>query len=113
MPLSISVTDRLKYQHESISELIEDFSEADLKERINPEKWSVFENIAHLAAYQPTFIHRLGLMLDGKKPKFERYVADNDPVFQAILLPKTDHIRRIKVTCLRCKGPNIYSAIRT
>jgi hypothetical protein len=40
------------------------------------------------------------------------FTGDN-PVFQAILLPKTDHIRRIKVTCLRCKGPNIYSAIRT
>ena len=37
----------------------------------------------------------------------------DDPVFQAILLPKTDYIRRIKVTCLRCKGPNIYSVIRT
>jgi len=85
MPLSISVTDRLKYQHESISELIEDFSEAELKERIIPEKWSVFENITHLAAYQPTFIYRLGLMLDGQKPKFERYVADNDPVFHEYL----------------------------
>ena len=85
MPLSISLTGRLQYQHETISELIEGFSEVQIKERINPEKWSVFENIAHLAAYQPTFIYRLGLMLEGKKPKFERYVAENDPVFHEYL----------------------------
>ncbi|MBS1597121.1 MAG: DinB family protein [Bacteroidetes bacterium] len=85
MPLSISITGRLQHQHETISELIQGFSETQLKERIIPEKWSAFENITHLAAYQPTFIYRLKLMIDGQKPKFERYVADNDPLFHEYL----------------------------
>jgi hypothetical protein len=85
MALSTSVISRLQYQHETVSELIGDFNEMQLKERLNPDKWSVFENITHLAAYQPTFIYRLGLMLEGQKPRFDRYVADNDPLFQEYL----------------------------
>jgi len=85
MPLSISVVGRLEHQHETISELIGDITEAQLKERVNPDKWSAFEQIVHLAAYQPTFIYRLELMLEGKKPGFERYVAENDPRFYEYL----------------------------
>lgn len=85
MPLSISLTDRLQHQHETILDLTEGFTEAQLKERVIPEKWSAFENIVHLAAYQKTYIDRIALILDGKKPKFERYVADNDPLFHEYL----------------------------
>ena len=49
MPLSISLTDRLQHQHETILDLIEGFTEAQLKERVVPEKWSAFENIVHLS----------------------------------------------------------------
>lgn len=85
MPLSLSIVGRLEHQHETISELIEGESEARVKERIYPDKWSAFENIVHLAAYQPTFIQRVELILDGNKPKFARYVADNDPLFHEYL----------------------------
>jgi hypothetical protein len=81
MPLSPSVLARLKYQHETLNELINGLTEAQLKERINPDKWSAFENIVHLVAYQPTFFHRLQLIAQKDSPLFERYVADNDPVF--------------------------------
>jgi len=85
MPLSISVITRLEHQHETVSELIAGLTEIQLKERVYPDKWSAFENIVHLAVYQPTFIHRLSLMLDGNKPRFERYVAENDPLFHDYL----------------------------
>jgi hypothetical protein len=81
MPLSDSILARLQYQHKTIDELINDLSEEQLKHRINPDKWSAFENIVHLAAYQPIFIQRINLMLNENEPLFERYVADNDPVF--------------------------------
>ncbi|MEO5591437.1 MAG: DinB family protein [Chitinophagaceae bacterium] len=82
MPLSASVLARLKHQHETLNELIKGLTEAQLKEQINPGKWSAFENIVHLTAYQPTFFHRLQLIASKENPLFERYVADNDPVFQ-------------------------------
>jgi len=85
MPLSISVIGRLEHQHETISELIAGIPEMQLKKRVHADKWSVFENITHLAAYQPTFMQRLTLILEGNKPRFERYVADNDPLFYEYL----------------------------
>ena len=85
MPLSESILARLQYQYKTIDELISGLTEEQLKHRINPDKWSAFENIVHLAAYQPTFIKRLNLMLNENEPLFERYVAENDPVFYEYL----------------------------
>jgi hypothetical protein len=81
MPLSESILTRLQYQHKTIDELIDGLSEGQLTTRVNPDKWSAFENIVHLSAYQPTFIQRINLILNENEPLFERYVADNDPVF--------------------------------
>ncbi|HSZ85863.1 MAG TPA: DinB family protein, partial [Puia sp.] len=81
MALSESILTRLQYQHKTIDELIDGLSEEQLETRVNPDKWSAFENIVHLAAYQPIFIQRINLMLTENEPLFERYVAENDPVF--------------------------------
>jgi DinB superfamily len=81
MPLSQSVLARFQYQHQTIDELIIGLNEEALKHRTKPDKWSAFENIVHLAAYQPVFIERVNLILKETEPLFERYVADNDPRF--------------------------------
>lgn len=81
MPLSTSLTSRLSTQPESLPVLIRGLSEAELKQEVNPGKWSAFDNIVHLAAYQPTFIERLQRMGRENSPRFERYIADNDPLF--------------------------------
>jgi hypothetical protein len=80
--LSPSIIVRLKHQHETLLELLSGFAEASLRTRVIPEKWSVFEQTAHLAAYQPTFLTRLQQMAKQDNPSFERYVADNDPHFR-------------------------------
>jgi len=81
MPLSSSIQTRLEYQHETVSELIKGLSEEQLKNRINPDKWSAFEQIAHIVAYQPVFLERMHLVAQKDNPQFERYTADNDPHF--------------------------------
>jgi hypothetical protein len=85
MPLSDSILTRLQFQHETILELITGLPEERLKQRVNPEKWSAFENIAHLAAYQPVFYRRLEVMESENDPGFERYTAESDPLFPAYL----------------------------
>lgn len=85
MPLSDSIIARLQYQHQTIAELTKNFTEEQLRHRINPDKWSAFENIVHLAAYQPTFIQRIELMLEEDNPLFERYVAEKDDHFYECL----------------------------
>jgi len=85
MPLSASILARLQYQHQTIHELIKGLPEETLRQRVNPEKWSAFENIAHLAAYQPVFIGRLERMKNEPSPEFERYIAEKDPFFPSYL----------------------------
>lgn len=82
MPLSLSIQSRLKHQHETLSELIKGLSEEQLKKRINPDKWSAFEQITHLVAYQPLFLKRMQLIAQKDSPLFEKYTADSDPHFQ-------------------------------
>lgn len=81
MPLSNAIQCRIKSQHESLAEIIRGLPETRLRERTKPDKWSAWENIAHLAAYQPTFLRRLQQINHVDKPVFERYVADSDPLF--------------------------------
>jgi hypothetical protein len=72
---------RLRYQHETIGELIGTLSEQQLRQRIDPAKWSAFENIAHLACYHPVFLHRIQRIEEENNPFFSRYVAEADPEF--------------------------------
>jgi uncharacterized damage-inducible protein DinB len=72
---------RLKYQHETIAELVHGLPEAQLRKEVDPGKWSVHQNIAHLASYQEVFLERLRRIQTEHEPQFGRYVADNDPAF--------------------------------
>jgi len=85
MPLSKSVITRLEFQHQTIRDLIGDLPEEMLRRNIIPNKWSAFENIAHLDAYQPMFFWRLERMQQESNPRFERYVAEQDPKFAGTL----------------------------
>jgi DinB superfamily len=83
MTLSHSLITRLQFQHQTVRELIEGRNGDQLKLRAIPDKWSAFENIAHLVSYQPVFHVRLEKILSETNPSFERYVADTDPEFEA------------------------------
>jgi hypothetical protein len=85
MPLSSSIAARLQFQHLSIREITADISPEALRHPVNPGKWSAFENVAHLAAYQPVFIDRLERLGRDASPAFGRYVAEDDPVFHRCL----------------------------
>ncbi|HEX6181574.1 MAG TPA: DinB family protein [Chitinophagaceae bacterium] len=78
---------RLRYQHQTLSELVSPFTEEQLRLPVNPGKWSVLENVAHLAAYQPVFLERIATIQHRDEPEFGRYVAENDPAFP----PMTRH----------------------
>lgn len=76
---------RLQHQHQSIREIIGDLSDATLRLRPQPDKWSALDHIAHLAAYQPVFIERLDRIAWESSPSFGRYVAEQDPQFPGYL----------------------------
>lgn len=51
----------------------------DLTRRVVPEKWSVQENVAHLARYNEIFLQRVHRILTENKPALPRYRAEEDP----------------------------------
>jgi len=87
---------RLQHQQETLKELVADFTEEQLRRRVDPEKWSAFENLAHLAVYQPVFLTRIERIGKEKDPRFERYVAEQDALFPISLeRGMTDLLREI------------------
>jgi hypothetical protein len=72
---------RLQYQPSSLDILLKGLTEEEVKARPIPDKWSVFENLAHLARYHEVFSERIGLITAGDTPLFQRYKADDDPGF--------------------------------
>jgi len=95
MQLSESIYSRLRYQHKTLAALTEGHSEEQVKRRVNPDKWSSFENMVHLVSYQPTFIHRIDLILSEESPLFGRYIAEQDPLFSAYLKKSPEELTDI------------------
>jgi hypothetical protein len=83
MALYKSLYDRLKSQHEAIEEIISDVGNSRLTYYPSPGKWSIHDNIAHLAKYQPVFLERIHTILKNNSPSFDRYKAENDPEFES------------------------------
>lgn len=52
-------------------------------EKIIKDKWSIHDNIAHLAGCQPIFIDRIQAILLNDEASFESYVAEYDEEFPA------------------------------
>ena len=92
MNLYPSLTDRLKTQHESLPVLIANIDKAHLELNPVPGKWSIKDNIAHLAKYQPLFIERMNKILANDGIAFDRYNAALDPEFPAWQIRETEDL---------------------
>lgn len=90
MEIQSSISTRFQYQHKTLIDLIDGLSDEQLRRNINPGKWSIFENIVHLAVYQHAFIARVKQMIAENNPSFHRYIAEDDPLFKDYLV-KTTH----------------------
>ena len=101
MAQSSSVTTRLTYQHKTLFELVEKLSDSEIRKQVIPGKWSVFENIVHLATYQHTFLHRIEEILNKENPSFQRYTAETDPLFIDALTKPTREITKDFVSTRR------------
>lgn len=100
MPLS--TLDRLKTQHLTLSDIISHLNAEKILCKPVTEKWSIHENMAHLAKYQKLFIERLDKILISDLPEFEPYNAEIDLEFDRwiqkspdILLTEINADRRI------------------
>jgi hypothetical protein len=95
-----SLTHRLKEQHKTIASLIINLNNRQLSAHVVKGKWSIHENIAHLAKYQPVFLDRIRKILTMDEPEFGSYRAEDDDEFEIYcaftpyeLLKKISHDR--------------------
>jgi len=109
MALPTSITTRLEYQHKSLLDIIEGLSDEQIRWQIIPGKWSIFENIVHLATYQHAFIKRLHQILEEEKPQFPRYVPEADPLFHDNCSKATREIMQDLLTTRREMIIKIFS----
>ena len=82
MPLYTSLHNQLKDQHQIIEQIV---SRVDgNRQTLFPAagKWSIKDNIAHLAKYQPIFTERINTILNTNEPHFGRYKAEDDLDFE-------------------------------
>jgi hypothetical protein len=50
----------------------------DFTRRVNAEKWSAHENLAHLARYHEILLEKIERILNEDRPVFSRYRAEED-----------------------------------
>jgi hypothetical protein len=87
-----SLLNRLSSQIDALNHLLYGLTEEQTRERSQPDKWSIFENIAHLGRYQEIFLDRMQRITTGETPSFVRYVAEDDPGFNDWLQLSTDEL---------------------
>ncbi len=76
-----SLAERLKNQHKTIASLIIKLNNRQIQQHPVRGKWSIHENIAHLAKYQPVFLDRVRKVLAIEEPEFAAYRAEDDEEF--------------------------------
>ncbi len=79
--IPISSLNRIANQYEVIFSFIKGSTREKIMQKPPTGKWSIHENLAHVARYQEVFIDRIHAILQGDNPAFERYDAARDPVF--------------------------------
>jgi uncharacterized damage-inducible protein DinB len=70
---------RLRTQLDVLPLLLGSATEASLRQRPAPGKWSALENLAHLARYHEVFMERLRRIMAEDSPPLGRYRAEEDP----------------------------------
>lgn len=113
MQLPSSVSTRLQYQHKSLIEIIDGLSDEQIRMAVNPGKWSIFENIVHLTAYQHIFINRVKEMLELPTPSFQRYMAEADPMFHEKCTRSTREIMQDLLTTRKEMSAGLLSFTET
>jgi uncharacterized damage-inducible protein DinB len=94
MEIHSNISTRLQYQHKSLLDIIDGLSDEQIRRPVIPGKWSIFENIVHLTVYQHVFIDRIKKMIAEDTPLFERYAAENDPLFHDALAKSSHEIMK-------------------
>jgi hypothetical protein len=97
VPLAPSSAARLATQLDVLPALLEGASPDALQRRTRAGKWSVHENLAHLARHHAVVIERVRRILAEDRPALPRYSAEDDPEWPVwAALSATDVLTRLR-----------------
>ena len=110
MPLSPSSASRLASQLECLPALLEGAAPDALRRCTRSGKWSVHENLAHLARHHAVVLDRVRKVLAEDRPTLPRYAAEEDAEWPAwAALPLEEILARL--TALRAELLAIVSGL--
>jgi hypothetical protein len=96
VPLSPSSAARLATQLECLPALLEGAAPGALERRTRSGKWSVRENLAHLARHHEVVLDRVRKVLTEDRPRLPRYAAEEDAEWPAwVALPMDEVLARL------------------
>lgn len=96
VPLSPSSAARLATQLECLPALLEGAAPGALERRTRSGKWSVRENLAHLARHHEVVLDRVRKVLAEDRPRLPRYAAEEDAEWPAwVALPMDEVLARL------------------
>ncbi|HEU0094034.1 MAG TPA: DinB family protein [Vicinamibacteria bacterium] len=98
--ISPSSAARLATQLECLPALLEGAAPAALDGRTRSGKWSVRENLAHLARHHQVMLDRVRKVLAEDRPRLPRYAAEEDAEWPAWAALPLDEVRG-RLTALR------------
>lgn len=77
-----ALQERLNTQHLALVHILQGLPESRLRLEIRPGKWSIHQQVCHLAAIQPVYGQRFIAMAESTAPvPLQQYVGDVDPYF--------------------------------
>jgi hypothetical protein len=76
-----SLVQRMIDQPDSLTILLHNLTEQQIRSRAIPDKWSIYENLVHLARYHEVFKGRMEQIQHEDSPMFQQYKAENDQGF--------------------------------
>lgn len=89
---SPSALDRLATQLEPLPMLLGQAGAEALRQRTPAGKWSVHENLAHIARHHEVFLERQRRILAEEAPRLPQYRAEDDPAWPAWAALPTDEV---------------------
>jgi uncharacterized damage-inducible protein DinB len=102
VPLSPSSASRLATQLDGLPALLQGAAPEALRRRTRSGKWSVHENLAHLARHHAVVLDRVRKVLAEDRPKLPRYAAEEDAEWPAWAALPPEEIQA-RLTALRAE----------
>ncbi|MCE1187870.1 MAG: DinB family protein [Ignavibacteria bacterium] len=81
MIIYTTLEQRLQNQHEIIDEVLKKISKERVMAKPAPDKWSIHDNITHLAKYQVLFLERIQAIQEVDDLYLAPYIPEEDPLF--------------------------------